>query len=64
MDDLMPNTGAVNFIFHILGIAVITYVTNFNFTGFADWHRLYHDGGIAKYQLEAHSTNAARGGLP
>ena len=55
----MPNTGAINFIAHIGGITVITYITNFNFTGFAGWQRLHHDGGIADYQLEA-----ARGSPP
>ena len=57
-DDLIANTGTVNFIADIGGIA------DFNSTGFAGWHRLHHDGGIAEYQLEAHSTTATGGGLP
>ena len=60
----MPNTGAINFIADIGGIAFITYITNFNFTGFASWHRLHHDRSIAKYQLEARSTTTAGGGPP
>jgi hypothetical protein len=60
-DDLITNTGAVNFIADIGGIADIA---NFNFTGFAGWHKLHHDGGIAEYQLEARSTTAAGGGPP
>ena len=55
----MPNTGAINFIADIGGIAFITYITNFNFTGFASWHRLHHDRSIAKFQQEARSTTAA-----
>ena len=31
---------------------------DFNFAGFAGWQRLHHDGGIAKYWLEARSTTA------
>ena len=60
----MPNTGAVNFIADIGGITIIDDITNFNFTGFADWHRLHHDGGIVEYQLEARSTTNAGGGPP
>ena len=60
-NDLIANTGAVNFSADIGGIADIA---NFNTTGFAGWHRLHHDGGIAKYQLEACSTTAAGGGPP
>jgi hypothetical protein len=48
--------GTVNFNADIGGI---TEIANFNFTGFAGWHRLHHDGGIADYQLEA-----ARGSPP
>ena len=58
-DDLIANTGAINSIADIGGITDIA-----NFTGFAGWHRLQHDGGIAKYQLEARSTTAAGDGPP
>ena len=51
-DDFIANAGALNLI------------ANFDFAGSAGWHRLHHDGGIAKYQLEAPSTTAAGGGLP
>jgi hypothetical protein len=60
-NDLIANTSAVNFIADIGGIADIA---NVNTTGFAGWHRLHHDGGIAKCQLEACSTTAAGDGLP
>jgi hypothetical protein len=60
-NNLIANTGTVNFIADIGGI---TNIANFNTTGFAGWHRLHHDGGIAKYQLEARSTTAAGGGPP
>ena len=59
--DLIANTGAVNFSADIGGIADIA---NFNTTGFAGWHRLHHDGGVAKFQLEARSTTAAGGAPP
>ena len=61
MDDLIANTGTVNFVIDIGGI---TDIANFNFTSFAGWHRLHHDGGLAEYQLEARSTSAARGSPP
>ena len=61
MDDLIANTGTVNFVIDIGGI---TDIANFNFTSFAGWHRLHHDGGIAKYQHEACSITAAGGGPP
>ena len=44
-DDLIANTGTVNF---VADISSITDIANFNFTGFAGWHRLHHDGGIAE----------------
>ena len=77
MDDLIPNTGAVNliadntdFVFAAgtgktwSNIAGVDNIANFNFVGFAGWHRLHHDGGVAKYLLEARSTTAAGGGPP
>ena len=45
MDDLITNTGTVNF---VADIGSITDIANFNFTGFAGLHRLHHDGGIAE----------------
>jgi hypothetical protein len=54
-DDLIANAGAFE---------LIANIANSNFTGFASWHRLHHDRSIAKYQLEARSTTAARGGPP
>ena len=75
MDDLISNTGAVNliayFVFttgagktwaNIAGVTEIADIANCNFTGFASWHRLHHDGSIAKYQLEARSNTADGGG--
>ena len=44
-DDLIANTGSVNF---VADIGSITDIANFNFTGFAGLHRLHHDGGIAE----------------
>ena len=45
MDDLITNTGTVNF---VSDIGSITDIANFNFTGFAGLHRLHHDRGIAE----------------
>ena len=45
-DDPIPNTGAVKL---IANTGAIADIANCNFTGFAGWHRLHHDGGIAEF---------------
>ena len=48
-DDFIANAGDLNLI------------ANFDFAGFAGWHRLHHDGGSAEQWLEARSFKATRG---
>ena len=49
-DNLIANAGALN---------LIADIANFDFAGLAGKHGLHHDGGIAKYRLEARSTTAS-----